>query len=102
LFAAVARRVLGLAIRDTQCGFKMFRAEAAHRLFSLARESRYLFDLEILALAACLGYKVAEVPVNWREVPGGHLHLARELPKVIGGLWRIRRRLRSRIPSDRL
>jgi len=102
LFAAVARRLIGLAIRDTQCGFKMFRAEAACRLFSLACEPRYLFDLEILALAARLGYKIVEVPVNWREVPGGHLHLARELPKVVADLWRIRRRLRGQATGDRL
>jgi dolichyl-phosphate beta-glucosyltransferase len=102
LFAAVARRLLGLSIRDTQCGFKMFRAEPARRLFSLAREPRYLFDLEILALAVRLGYRIEEVPVNWREVPGGHLHLARELPKVAGDLWRIRRRLREQIIPDRL
>jgi len=100
-FAAVARRVLGLSIRDTQCGFKMFRAEAARQLFSLAREPRYLFDLEILALAVRLGYKIVEVPVNWREVPGGHLHLAHELPKVVGDLWRIRRRLRGQVIPDR-
>lgn len=101
LFAAAARRALGLPVRDTQCGFKMFRAEAATGLFSLARETRYLFDLEILALAVRLGYSIVEVPVRWQEVPGGHLHLARELPKVAGGLWRIRRRLRGQIPSDR-
>lgn len=101
LFAAVARRMLGLPVRDTQCGFKMFRAEAATRLFSATRETRYLFDLEILALAVRLGYGIVEVPVRWREVPGGHLHLARELPKVAGGLWRIRRRLRGQVLSDR-
>jgi dolichyl-phosphate beta-glucosyltransferase len=101
LFAAVARRLLGLSIRDTQCGFKMFRAEAARTLFSLAREPRYLFDLEILALAVRLGYNTVEVPVNWREVPGGHLRLARELPKVVGDLWRIRRRLREQIIPER-
>jgi dolichyl-phosphate beta-glucosyltransferase len=97
LFAAVARRLLGLAIRDTQCGFKMFRAQAARRLFALAGEPRYLFDLEVLALATRLGYTIAEVPVNWREVPGGHLSLARELPKVVRDLWRLRRRLQRQV-----
>jgi dolichyl-phosphate beta-glucosyltransferase len=94
LFAAVARRLLGLTVRDTQCGFKMFRAGASQRLFTLAREPRYLFDLEVLALAARLGYATAEVPIRWREIPGGHLSLARELTKVVGDLWRLRRRLR--------
>jgi dolichyl-phosphate beta-glucosyltransferase len=101
LFAAVARRLLGLAVRDTQCGFKMFRAEAAQRLFSLAREPRYLFDLEVLALAAKLGYRIAEVPVRWKEIAGGHLSLVREVPKVLRDLWRLYRRLRSDVQQER-
>ena len=94
-FAALARRALRLSFHDTQCGFKMFRREAAHRLFTLLSETGYLFDLELLALANRLGYRVAEVPIHWQEVPGGHLSLARELPRVLIRLWRLRRRLAS-------
>jgi len=95
LFAVVARGLVGLSIRDTQCGFKMFRAAAAQRLFAMVCEPRYLFDLEVLALASRLGYTIAEVPISWTEIPGGHLSLARELPKVVCGLWRLRQRLRE-------
>ncbi len=52
LFAASARLLLGIAVQDAQCGFKMFRAEAARKLFSVLREQRYLFDLELLLLRA--------------------------------------------------
>jgi dolichyl-phosphate beta-glucosyltransferase len=58
-FAAVARRLLCLSVRDTQCGFKMFRRDAGRRLFSLLHERRYLFDLEVLATANRLGYRTA-------------------------------------------
>ncbi len=92
-FAVLARRTLHLAVRDTQCGFKMFRGEVGKRLFSLSTEPGFLFDLEILALAQRLGYRVAEVPVNWSEKPGGHFHPGRQLPRVLADLWRIRRRL---------
>jgi dolichyl-phosphate beta-glucosyltransferase len=91
-FAAVARWLLGLSVRDTQCGFKMFRGDVGRRLFSLGNESRYLFDLELLALARQLGYRTVEVPVNWREVPGGHMRLLGELPAALAGLWRLSRR----------
>ena len=93
LFAGLARRWLRVSVRDTQCGFKMFRREAGRSLFSLGRESGYLFDLELLVLARRLGYRVAEVPINWADVPGGHLSLARELGRILLGLWRLRRRL---------
>ena len=89
-FAGLARRLLRLPVHDTQCGFKMFRADVGRRLFSMTTESRYLFDLELLVLAQRLSYKIVEVPINWREVPGGHLHPVRELPQIIAGLWHLR------------
>jgi len=92
-FAALARWWLGVKVRDPQCGFKMFRRKAARELFRRSKESRYLFDLELLVLAGQLGYRVVEVPVSWSEVPGGHLSLARELFKLPLALWRLRRRL---------
>jgi len=96
LFAGLARWWLGISVRDPQCGFKMFRGEAGRRLFSLSRETGYLFDLELLVLADRLGYCVAEVPVNWTDVPGGHLSLRRELCRILFGLCRLRRRLSGR------
>lgn len=91
LFASLARWWLGISVRDTQCGFKMFRREAGRKLFSLGEESGYLFDLELLVLADRLGYRVAEVPVNWADVPGGHLSLVRNLCPILRRLWHLRR-----------
>lgn len=52
-------------IRDTQCGFKLFRAEAAKRIFGTLRTERFAFDVEMIAKARKLGYRLVEVPVNW-------------------------------------
>jgi dolichyl-phosphate beta-glucosyltransferase len=93
LFAATARRLLGLSVRDTQCGFKMFRAEVGRELFAQVREPGYLFDLEVLWLAQRRGLPVAELPIQWRETPGGHFHPVREAPRIFLDLWKLRRRL---------
>ncbi len=95
MFALVARRLLRLPVRDTQCGFKMFRGDVARHLFSLLRERGFLFDLEVLGLARRLGYRTVEVPVDWAEVPGGHFSPARQFPKLLADLRRILRRLRT-------
>ena len=92
LFALAARRLLRISVLDTQCGFKMFRAAAGRRLFAALKETRYLFDLELLVLAQRFGLRVVEVPIHWQEVPGGHLRPLRELPRIVAGLWRLRRR----------
>ncbi|MGO9114868.1 MAG: dolichyl-phosphate beta-glucosyltransferase [Thermoguttaceae bacterium] len=91
-FALAARRLLRISVLDTQCGFKMFRAPAGRRLFAALTETRYLFDLELLMLAQRFELRVVEVPIQWQEVPGGHLNPLRELPQIVAGLWRLWRR----------
>lgn len=56
-------------VRDTQCGFKLFKAPAAKRLFALQQVPRFGFDVEVLFLARLAGYKVAELPVRWVNSP---------------------------------
>lgn len=60
--------LLGLSdIRDTQCGFKFFRREAAKTIFHYQRIDGYMFDVEVLRLARLLGYRIQEVGVRWRD-----------------------------------
>jgi len=90
LFAWVVRRLVPLPVQDTQCGFKMFRRHVARHLFQLSQEPGYLFDVELLALAHRLGYRIAEVPVSWRDVPGSKVRLVHDGWKMLLGLWALR------------
>jgi dolichyl-phosphate beta-glucosyltransferase len=56
-------------IQDTQCGFKLFTAPAAKRLFARQQVPRFGFDVEALFLARRAGYRIAEVPVHWVNSP---------------------------------
>ena len=64
-FNWITRRVMGLPFKDTQCGFKAFRREAAQVIFRLQTIERWGFDPEILFIARKLKYVVREVPVTW-------------------------------------
>ena len=64
-FNQFLRVLLRLDFKDTQCGFKAFRRNAARAIFPLQRIEGWGFDAEILFLARRLGCKVAEVPVLW-------------------------------------
>jgi len=64
-FNTVTRTVIGVPFKDTQCGFKAFKREAAQVIFRLQTIERWGFDPELLFIASKLGYKVAEVPVTW-------------------------------------
>jgi len=59
-------RISGVhGIHDTQCGFKLFKAEPAKRIFEKMRIRTFAFDVELIARARASGYKVVEIPVHW-------------------------------------
>ncbi|MBZ5657147.1 MAG: glycosyltransferase family 2 protein [Acidobacteriia bacterium] len=78
IFNLVLRVFLGVHFKDTQCGFKAFRREAAQRIFPLQKIERWGFDPEILYIARRMGLKVAEVPVLWAHSEGTRLHPFRD------------------------
>ncbi|KAI9014144.1 nucleotide-diphospho-sugar transferase [Hyaloraphidium curvatum] len=65
-------------IEDTQCGFKLFSRAAAKLIFPRMHVEGWIFDVEILILAEKIGIPIAEVQVNWHEVDGSKMSLARD------------------------
>jgi dolichyl-phosphate beta-glucosyltransferase len=65
-------------IQDTACGCKLFKADVAKKLFSLQRINRFAFDIEVLALALRLRYKIVEVPLAWTAVPESKVRIVRD------------------------
>jgi dolichyl-phosphate beta-glucosyltransferase len=68
-FNLLVRALTVKGIADTQCGFKLFKAEAARRIFAMQKVPRFGFDVEALFLAKKLGYRVAELSVAWENSP---------------------------------
>ena len=60
----------GLRFKDTQCGFKAFRREAAQSVFRLQRIDGFGFDPEILFIAKKQGWRLLETPVRWNHIEG--------------------------------
>jgi len=56
------------AIKDTQCGFKLFTRRACAMIFPSMHVERWAFDVECLYLAERQGVPMVEVPVTWHEV----------------------------------
>jgi len=75
-------------IWDTQCGFKAFSAAAAQDLFSKTKIDRWGFDIEVLALARKLKYKISIIPTYWINDPnskvslGGYVRTFKELFQI--------------------
>jgi len=90
-FSVFMHAVVGLPeITDTQCGFKFFTKAAAKELFRRQKIDGYMFDVEILALAARLGYRICQVPIRWRDDADSRLELVRGNVRNVIDIFRIR------------
>jgi dolichyl-phosphate beta-glucosyltransferase len=66
-FNLLVQAVLLPGIWDTQCGFKLFRADVAHEAFAGLTTDGFGYDPEVLYRAKKRGVRIAEVPVVWRN-----------------------------------
>jgi glycosyltransferase involved in cell wall biosynthesis len=91
----VVQRTVVPGVRDTQCGFKAFTAQAAVAIFRRARIDGWAFDLEALALADRLGCRVREVAITWSDDARSRVHPLRDLGRAIREWRTIRGNLRA-------
>jgi dolichyl-phosphate beta-glucosyltransferase len=92
-FNAVLRAMALAQVRDTQCGFKAFRREAAHRIFAAQQLDGFAFDIEVLLLAQRLGHRIAGLPVEWINSEESKVRLVRDSARMLWDAVRIRRML---------
>ena len=86
----LTRTVMGLPYKDTQCGFKAFRRDAAQEIFRLQTIERWGFDPEILFIARKLGYRVDEVPVTWGHDERSRISYLRDGSQMLREMVEIR------------
>src|SRR5436190_4080338 len=89
-FNIALRVVLGLNIKDTQCGFKAFTRAAGQRVFPQQQIERWGFDSELLYLARKSKMKIAEIPVAWAHVEGTRISPLRDGLRMFGEVLKIR------------
>lgn len=75
-------------MKDTQCGFKAFSEKAVKDIIPRTTVDRWGLDFELLMIGNRLGYKIAEVPVEWIDRGdslvgiGGYISTFQDLAKV--------------------
>lgn len=95
LFNFVLRLCGATRFKDTQCGFKGFRRDAAQAIFSCQTLVGFAFDVEVMALAEVLRLRVIERPVEWSDAPGTKVRAIRDgtraLFEALAAAGRVRR-----------
>lgn len=80
-------------IRDTQCGFKLFENKAAKEIFSRQTFERWSFDIEVLAVARHLGYKIEEVGITWYDDPHSQVNPIKDGLRMLKDSWQVRKNM---------
>jgi dolichyl-phosphate beta-glucosyltransferase len=92
-FNLLVRLLAVPGLHDTQCGFKLFTGDAAEAVFARCRLDGFSFDVEALHVARRLGYRVAEVPIVWRNDAATRVTLLRgaaaflDLVRIRANAW---------------
>lgn len=86
-------------IEDTQCGFKLFTNDAARKLFSKLRVYKEqkvkdaftgAWDVEVLLLARKFGYKIEQVPVEWKHLKTSRVNPVKDSLRMLRDILLIR------------
>jgi dolichyl-phosphate beta-glucosyltransferase len=95
-FSFLTWLAIGLPFRDSQCGLKAFRADAARKLFAMRTVDGFGFDFELLAAALANGLVVERFPVQLTHDDDSRIDLVRDSARMLRDLVRVRRNLRRR------
>ncbi|HEX9495264.1 MAG TPA: glycosyltransferase [Candidatus Limnocylindria bacterium] len=90
VYRACVHLIVPIDVNDTQCGGKMYTAEAAKDLFGRATLGGFAFDAEVLYIARRRGYRVAETPVQIHQLGRTSVSFLRDTPTMLRDLFRIR------------
>ncbi|MFO1011964.1 MAG: dolichyl-phosphate beta-glucosyltransferase [Planctomycetota bacterium] len=105
VFGGLGQALISLAVvrgfHDTQCGFKLYRADVARELFSAATIDGFGFDFEVLFLAKRLGYAVEEVPVRIEHQLGSSVRVSSYVDVLLEVLRVNANRMHGRYPPPR-
>lgn len=70
VFHLIVETLFGMRIRDTQCGAKILRRDAALRIKDSLHIADMAFDVNLLYSAKRAGLRLLEAPVEWTDSEG--------------------------------
>ena len=89
-FRIFSNLLLDIKLRDTQCGFKLYKKKVAKKIFSNLASNGFEHDLEIVLLAKKNNLDIIELPVHWTHMPRSKLNIFTDPIKMLIGILQIR------------
>ena len=79
--------VLNIKIKDTQCGYKLYKKKIAKLTFSKLKNSGFDHDLEIILFLKSKRIKIMELPVKWIHKNNSSLNIFWDPIKMLVGIF---------------
>ena len=79
-------RIFVPEITDFTCGYKLFRRDAAQKIFRAAKIDRWAFDTEIVYLAKRFGFAILQMPVAWSHDADSRVRIFRDVVRSLHDL----------------
>lgn len=89
IFRLIVHALVPLRVADSQAGFKVFSQKAVEVIFKKQTIFRWAFDVEVLAIARLLGFRIKEVPIYWVNDLESHVKLSGMI-KMLWEVWQVR------------
>ncbi len=90
----LVRAMLSSKLRDHQCGFKAFKRAPLMRLLDEVGATHWFWDTELLVRAQLDGFKVKEIPVEWKSGRGTKVNFFKDswnmFRQIVGLWWKIK------------
>ena len=74
-------------MKDTQCGFKLYKKQVAKSIFSKLSRFGFDHDLEIVLLLKSKHIRIKELPVKWVHKNNSSLNILWEPIKMFLGIF---------------
>jgi len=79
--------ILNIKIKDTQCGFKLYKKKVAKPIFLKLKDHGFSHDVELILLLKNRKIKITELPVKWVHKKDSKLNLFWDPVKMLFGIF---------------
>ena len=86
----LASLILNIEIKDTQCGYKLYKKSLAKNIFRKLRDYGFNHDLEIILILKKKRTKIKELPVKWKHKNNSRLNIFIDPIKMLIGIFLIK------------
>ena len=94
IFSNLIKFLFKVDIKDTQCGFKLYKKDVAKRVFDELEIFGFAHDIELIQRINNHKILIQELPVNWTHIPESKLNILLDPIKMILDIIKIYRKFK--------